>query len=73
MEAISYYLKAIQATGTNAWYFAPNSCLKIGNIYEKQGEKAKAEQYYKKALAYDSHPYKNSIDAEAKAGLNRIE
>ncbi|MBX7227768.1 MAG: tetratricopeptide repeat protein [Chitinophagales bacterium] len=72
-EAIPAYLEAIKLSGTStSLYFAPNSALKLGMIYEKKGNKTKAAEYYKKAMSYPTHEYKNSVDAEAKAGLNRI-
>lgn len=72
-EAILSYQQTIQTAGSQPWYFAPNACIKLGNIYERSGDKSNAELYYKKALTYSHHEYKNSIDAEAKAGLNRIQ
>ena len=72
-DAVKYYLNAIKVTGDQPWYYAPNACIKLGNIYEKTGEKIKAGQYYSKALSYDDNEYQNSTDAEAKAGLNRID
>ena len=54
------------------YYFAANACLKLAIIFEEQNKKASAIQYYKKAIALDKDEYANSIDAEAKAGLNRI-
>ncbi|MCB0501879.1 MAG: hypothetical protein KDD32_04305 [Bacteroidetes bacterium] len=66
------YLRTIERGGSLDAYFAPNSCIKLGNIYEKEKNMSKAEEYYKKAFTYGDHEYKNSIDAEAKAGLNRL-
>ncbi len=71
-EAIPLYKWTIEHAGESSSYFAPNSCIKLGNYYEKATQKSLAEQYYKKASSYKSHEYKNSIDAQAKAGLNRI-
>lgn len=71
-NAIIWYKKCIAQAGTQPYYFAPNACVKIAYIYEKKGEKTSAKQYYNKALSYSTHEYKNSVDAEAKAGLNRI-
>ena len=72
-DAIDMYMQAIEVAGSKPWYFAPNACIKLGNIYERRGDKANAGQFYRKALTYGQHEYKNSIDAEAKAGLNRIQ
>lgn len=71
-EAIELYNWIINHAGQSNSYFAPNSCIKLGNYYEKIKNKKQAEIYYKKAFTYKNHEYKNSIDAQAKAGLNRI-
>lgn len=71
-KAKKEYIWTIENGGSLDSYFAPNSCIKLGNIYEKEKNIAKAEEYYKKAFTYGDHEYKNSIDAEAKAGLNRL-
>ena len=72
MNAIIWYKKCITQAGNQPYYFAPNACIKIAFIYEKKAEKTLAKEYYNKALTYATHEYKNSIDAEAKAGLNRL-
>jgi hypothetical protein len=71
-KAIPLYEITISKGDFYPVYYAPNSCIKLGFIYEKQGNKVKASYYYNKALSYTKHEYKNSIDTEAKAGLNRI-
>ena len=72
-EALIEYQKTIQSDPNLNLYFAPNAALKSGAIYEKKGNKTKAIEYYKKAISYKTHEYKNSVDAEAKAGINRLE
>lgn len=71
-KAKTAYVSAIEKGEHLNFYFSPNACVKLGNIYEKENNKEKAELYYRKALTFNNHDYKNSIDAEAKAGLNRI-
>jgi hypothetical protein len=71
-EAIKYYLLTIQKGEAYNYYFAANACIKVANIFEKQNKKANAIQYYKKAIALEKDEYTNSIEAEAKAGLNRL-
>lgn len=71
-EALIEYQKTIQASVGLNLYYAPNAALKIGAIYEKKGNNTKAIEYYKKAMTYKDHEYKNSVDAEAKAGINRL-
>lgn len=71
-SAIPLYIWTINNSKSSESYFAPNSCIKLGNYYEKTNNRSSAETYYKKAFTYKNHEYKNSIDAQAKAGLNRI-
>jgi len=72
-KAVPLYEQTIKEGGNTTLYYAPNSCIKLGNYYERRGNKVQASAYYKKALNYTDHEYKNSIDAQAKAGLNRIQ
>ncbi len=71
-EAKAAYKSTIKNGHGMTAYFAPNACIKLGNIFEKEGNKLKASEYYRAALAYGEHDYQNSITAEAKAGLNRL-
>lgn len=71
-EAIKFYLQTIEKGSTYDYYFAANAALKLGNIFEQQKKKTNAVAYYKKALDLDKDEYTNSINAEAKAGLNRL-
>ncbi len=71
-DAVKYYLLTIQKGETYNYYFTANACIKVANIFEKQNKKANAIQYYKKAIALEKDEYTNSIEAEAKAGLNRL-
>jgi len=71
-KAIENFKKTISLAGVTPLYFAPKSALQLGIIYERQQQKTLAIQYYKKALSYKKHAYKNSLDQQAKAGLNRL-
>ena len=69
--AIKNYLDAISIGENRTEYFASRAALQIGLIYEKQGNKTLAVQYYKRCLNMDDHDYKDSIDQKAKAGVAR--
>lgn len=71
-KAISNYLSTISNGKIFPFYFAANSALNLGLIYEKAGDLLKAEQYYRECLSMRDHEYQNSIDQKARAGLNRI-
>lgn len=69
--AIKYYLAAIELGENRTEYFASRAALQIGMIYEKQGRKGLALQYYNKCLAMQDHDYKDSMDQKAKSGIAR--
>lgn len=53
-------------------YFAARALLQTAFIYEREGNKNKALQKYNECLDIGDHDYKNSIDQQAKAGVNRL-
>ena len=71
-EAVEMYLKAIEMTGQENWYFAPNACLQLGYIYQSQNRIKEAEDYFQRALSYRRHEYKNSIDSKARSALAQL-
>ncbi|MHB1276894.1 MAG: tetratricopeptide repeat protein [Bacteroidia bacterium] len=71
-KAISQYLKTIELGKSQTWYFAANSSLQLGFIYEKRGQYTMASYYFKQAMNFPNDEYKTSIDQKAKAGLQRI-
>lgn len=72
-ESIKNYKKAIALSEQKSFYFAPNACLQIGYMLVEEGSKEEAMKYFKRALAYQDHEYKNSIDNKAKAAINDLE
>jgi len=70
--AILEYKEVIEKSGTNSWYFAPNSALQLGYIHEEKGDAEKAAYYYNLALTYKKHEYKNSIDGKARSALSQL-
>lgn len=67
-----FYQQVIDMAGTEPWYFAPNACLQMGYLLLEEKNEAAARAYFKKALSYKNHEYKNSIDSKAKTALNRM-
>ncbi|MCD4697232.1 MAG: hypothetical protein K8S16_13425 [Bacteroidales bacterium] len=72
-ESILYYKKTIKLGSESHYYYAANSALKLGNLYEQMKEYKKAAEYYEAAQTMENKEYRNSINQKAKAGLNRIE
>jgi hypothetical protein len=70
--AVDLYLETIRLTGQDNWYFAPNSCLQLGYLYQSQGKVKEAEEYFLRALSYRRHEYKNSIDSKARSALAQL-
>ena len=72
-NSIPFYDKTIENGSKSEFYYAANSALKLGNIYEDKGDFNKALHYYKEAQSMKNDEYKNSINQKAKAGIHRIE
>lgn len=70
--AKAFYLQAIEKTGDQPWYFAPNASLQLGYICEAQGDRGGARKYYEKALSYKRYEYKSGIDSKAKFALDQL-
>jgi hypothetical protein len=70
--AIPYYEKVIKNGEDKPWYYAANSALLLGVIYEKQNKNNIARLYYQKCLLIEPQEYKGSIHAKAKSGLKRL-
>jgi len=71
-SAKNYYRQTIDSNGDEDWYFAPNACLQLGYIVWAEGDETLARNYFNKALSYDKHEYKNSIDSKAKSAIAQI-
>jgi hypothetical protein len=71
-DAIDYYNKTIELSKDETYYFAPNSALQLGYIYQSRNEKEEARKLFNQALGYKNYEYKNSIDNKAKAALNEL-
>lgn len=71
-SAIDSYKATIEIAGSAEYYFAPNACLQLGYHAMEHGKNEEAETYFRKALSYRKHEYKNSIDSKAKSALNHL-
>lgn len=71
-EAIPYYNRTIKNGEELPYYFAANSSLQLGLIYEKRKDFKQAKAYYLKVLDMDFDEYQFSITNKAQAGLNRL-
>lgn len=71
-QAINFYEQTIKNGKSYTYYFAANSALMLGLLYENIGNAAKAEECFRLCLSMRNHEYQNSLDQKAKAGLNRL-
>ena len=71
-KAIDNYQRTIEFGETKTFYFAANSALYLGLLYENISDTTNAVKNYRKCLSMRKHDYQNSIDQKAEAGLNRL-
>ena len=71
-EALINYQKAIYAGKYSSYYFAANSALFVGLIFEQRQDKTKAISFYKQAIAMKNHEYETSIENKAREGLKKM-
>ena len=71
-EALTNYQKAISIGKNESYYYAANSALYSGELYEQKKDYKKAGDYFNMTLRMKDHAYQNSIDTQAKEGLKRI-
>lgn len=70
-KALVFYEKTILERKKFNEYFSASAANYMGNIYSKKGKSKEAIKYYQITLEEKNHPYKNSLDAKAKAGIVR--
>jgi len=71
--ALASYQNAINTGKNLKYYFAANSALQIGKIYEKKANYPKAKAFFNIAIQMKNHDYESSIETQAKAGIKRID
>jgi tetratricopeptide (TPR) repeat protein len=71
-KAIEFYEYTIQIGRDRTEHFAARSALQLGMLYEHSGNKDLAIAKYKECLSIRDHDFQNSLDQQAKAGINRL-
>ena len=71
-NALLYYQYTITTGKDRHEQFAARAALQKGRIYEKTAKYPLAIACYKECLDMPAHDFQNSIDNQAKAGLNRV-
>ena len=72
-EASRDYQKTISMTRKKPWYFAPSAALQLGHIYTDLKKYDLAIQYFKSVSDFRDHPYKQSLDRQARSALKKLE
>lgn len=67
-----FYKKTIEQGQNSSRYFAGNSALKLGEIYEEQEDLAQAKHFYRVCINLNFDEYESGIHTKAKAALKRI-
>nr|WP_293837077.1 tetratricopeptide repeat protein [uncultured Arsenicibacter sp.] len=70
-KAIPYFQRAV-ALADKQDHVGASSCLQLGYIYQSRRNNQLAIEYFGKAITYEKHEYKNSIDNKAKAAISAI-
>jgi len=71
--AFAQYRTAIAMGSGRHEQFAARAALHMGKMYEQLGMTPEAIDKYKECLDMPSHDFQNTIDQQAKAGINRVE
>ncbi|MEM6376938.1 MAG: hypothetical protein AAF705_01920, partial [Bacteroidota bacterium] len=72
-DAKQHYQTVIDLGEKQPYYFACNSALQLGIIFENEGQKKQAAAYFKQCLRMKPDMYKTGLHLSAKAGLQRLE
>lgn len=71
-ESIPYLKRAVQMSVGHDYYFGPSAALQLGYIFTDSGQPETAAAYFRKAMSFKKHEYKNSIDNKARAALTAM-
>ena len=71
-SAISFYEKTIENGANESWYFACNSALQIGLLFEEIKSYDQAKVYFQKCTTINPDEHKTGLHQQAKAGLSRV-
>lgn len=71
-EAVYYYNEAIKAGRELPEQYAARAALQMGLLYEDQRKPNEAIYWFKESMKMENEEFKNSIDQQAKSGINRL-
>ncbi len=71
-EGIPFLKRALQMNQGYEYYFGASAALQLGYIYRKAEQTDMAADFFRKAMSFKKHEYKNSIDNKARAALTEL-
>ena len=71
-QALVFFNSTISKGKELTTYYAANSALQMGLIYERKRNYSKAEQYFNMSMKMKNEEYRASIESKAKAGIKRV-
>ncbi|GGB99048.1 hypothetical protein [Dyadobacter sediminis] len=71
-QSIPYYERTLTLSRKAAPGFGASAALQLGYICMDKKDKVKAAGYFKTAMSFKKHEYKNSIDNKARAALTLL-
>jgi len=71
--AIENYNQTMLLGAESPEYYAANAALKLGELFENEGQSSKAIEAYEKCLTFNPETYRMSIHQKARAGIKRAQ
>jgi tetratricopeptide (TPR) repeat protein len=71
--AIENYYQTMLLGAESPEYYAANAALKLGELFENEGQFSKAIEAYEKCLTFNPETYRMSIHQKARAGIKRVQ
>jgi tetratricopeptide (TPR) repeat protein len=71
-KALAYYRNTTAKGTGRKEQFAARAALQIGFLYERMNMRQEALAAYRQCLNMKNHDFQNSIDQQAKSGINRL-
>lgn len=72
IKSLKAYAQAIDLGKNSSEQYGARAALQSARVYEKMGNLDAARTMYKTCLSMKNHDFQNSIDQQAKAGLERL-
>lgn len=71
-KAKGYYYATLKVKSDYPYYYPASAAFQLGLLFEAERDAKRARYYFKKCVKSGDHVYESSLDAQAKAGLERL-